>query len=196
MRFILNLTPQNAELWRERWYDGMVMNYMVAGGIWLWHVGRTYPAVSLEQDWRTYGTGAQKCTRKTSLARGIHCCPISFNSFARPASLYCDTHTHTHTHTQLTAYRMYMNYLSYQITMRMKLFTQTGNSTKCWLDIYHWDAGLSLTGRIRDTGKNFYRLIFKQEAVAAAFTAKFSSLSHSSRRTLFINIIHYITNSL
>ena len=95
MRFILNLTPQNAELWRERWYDGMVMNYMVAGGIWLWHVGRTYPAVSLEQDWRTYGTGAQKCTRKTSLARGIHCCPISFNSFARPASLYCDTHTHT-----------------------------------------------------------------------------------------------------
>ena len=32
--------------------------------------------------------------------------------------------------------------------------------------------------------KTFYNLIFKQEAVAAPVTAKFSSLSHSSRRPL------------
>jgi hypothetical protein len=34
------------------------------------------------------------------------------------------------------------------------LFTQIGSVAKCWLDIYHWGAGLAMAGRIRDIGQN------------------------------------------
>jgi len=43
-------------------------------------------------------------------------------SVARPASLYCEEYVHIYTYTYLTAYRLYMNYRCYQITMRVKHF--------------------------------------------------------------------------
>ena len=46
-----------------------------------------------------------------------------------------------------------MNYCRYQTTKR-NIFTQFGNGTKCWLEIYHWGAGLAVTGRIRGIGQN------------------------------------------
>jgi len=39
-------------------------------------------------------------------------------------------------------------------------------------------------GEHKTLDKKFYNLLFKQEAVAAPVTSKFSSLSHSSRRCL------------
>jgi hypothetical protein len=167
--------------------DGVVMNYMLAGGIWLWHAGRTYPAISLEQGWRTCGTGAQYCTRKTSLARGIHRCPIFFISFARPASLCCDEYVYIYTY--LTACRLYMNYRCYQITLRVKHFYTNRSGAKCWLDIYQWGAGLAVTGRIRDIGQNILQSSFETGSSSGPVTAKFSSLSHSSRSPLLRNIL-------
>ena len=32
--------------------------------------------------------------------------------------------------------------------------TQIGSGAKCLLDIYHWEAGLAVTGRTRDIGQN------------------------------------------
>ena len=34
------------------------------------------------------------------------------------------------------------------------IFTQIGSGGKCWGDIYHWGAGLAVTGRIIDNGQN------------------------------------------
>jgi len=33
-------------------------------------------------------------------------------------------------------------------------FLHKSSGAKCWLDIYHWGAGLTGTGRIRDIGQN------------------------------------------
>jgi hypothetical protein len=34
------------------------------------------------------------------------------------------------------------------------IFTKIGSGTICWLEIYHWGAGLVVTGSIRDIGQN------------------------------------------
>ena len=74
-----------------------------------------------------------------------------FLSFTHPESAYCEEHVHTHTHTHnLTAYRLYMNYRCYQITLQYNIFTQIRSGVKCRLDIYRWGAGLAVAGRIRD----------------------------------------------
>jgi len=39
------------------------------------------------------------------------------------------------------------------------MFTQNESGGKCLLHIYHWGAGPEVTGRIRDTGQNFYVLL-------------------------------------
>jgi hypothetical protein len=41
------------------------------------------------------------------------------------------------------------------------------------MDIYRWGPSLAVTGPIRDIGQNFYRLLFKQEAITASVTATF-----------------------
>jgi len=56
-----------------------------------------------------------------------------------------------------------MNYHCYQITLR----TQTGSREKFRLDIYHWGAGLAVTGRIRDIGQNVLLSSFQTEVAAA-----------------------------
>ena len=149
MKFILNLTSQNAELWKER-YGGMVMNYVLRGGIWLWFIGRTYSAVSLGQGWRTYSAGAQNCTRKTSLARGIQCSPIFFLFLLPDRRLYIVTNVCVracvcvcvYTHIPDCVQTVYDLPSLPNDTASETFFTQTGRNTKCWFDIYLWGAGL------------------------------------------------------
>jgi len=138
---------------------------------------------------------------KISVEPGIHCCPNLFLFLLPDQSfgivnnmcvcvcvyIYIYTqyiHTYTHTHTHIWFHRpCIMNYRCYQIIQRVKLFTQIESGAKCWLDVYHWGAGLAVAGRIRDTGQKLWNL-FKQEVVATPVASTFSSLSHSSRRSL------------
>jgi hypothetical protein len=69
----------------------------------------------LEQGWRTYGTW------KISLARGIHCCP-SFLFLLPDQPLYTVKNVCICMYVYLTAYRLNINYRSYQITLRVKPF--------------------------------------------------------------------------
>ncbi len=59
-----------------------------------------------------------------NLARSIHCCPSLF------CTLCCEEYVcvciYIYTHTYLTAYRLYMNYRCYQITLQRNIFTQIG----------------------------------------------------------------------
>ena len=57
-----------------------------------------------------------------------------------------------YTHTWLCT--DHMNNRCYHITLQRNIFTQIGSGAGCWLDIYHMDAGLAVTGRIRDIGQN------------------------------------------
>ena len=47
------------------------------------------------------------------------------------------------------------------------------SGAKCWLDIYHWGAGLAVTGPIRDIGQNVLQYSFEQEVVAAQLLPRF-----------------------
>ena len=93
------------------------------------------------------------------VARWITAVPVSFIYFAPPASPYCEQQVYTHTY--LTAHRLYMNYRWYQITLQWNIFTQISSSAKCWLDIYHWGAGLAVTGPIRHFGQSVLQSYFE-----------------------------------
>jgi len=54
------------------------------------------------------------------LAHGIHYCPNSFTSFARPASLYFEAYVYIYAY--LIAYRLYVNYRYYRIALRVQYF--------------------------------------------------------------------------
>ena len=131
-----------------------------------------------EQGWRTYGTSAQNGKRNDFLGTR-NSLLFHFLFFARPASLYCDiyiyiyiTHTHTyiyiytHTHTYIYTHKHiwlltgYMNYRSYQITLRVKHYYKIDSRSTCWLDIYHWGVGLAVNGRIHDIGQNVLQSSF------------------------------------
>ena len=53
------------------------------------------------------------------------------------------------------------------------------SGAKCWPDIYHWGAGLAVTGRIRDIGQNILKSLQTGNS-SRPVTSKFSPLSHSS----------------
>jgi hypothetical protein len=149
----------------------------------------------------------------TSLARGIHSFPNFFISFARPNSLYREeyvcmcmytyTHTHTHTHTHiyiyiyihththLTAYRLYMNYRCYQITLQWNIWTQIGSGAKCWLDIYHWGVGLAVNGRIRDIRQNVLQSSFPTESSSSHSYFHIFLLIAFLEEVFIRNIIYY-----
>jgi len=86
-----------------------------------------------------------------------------------------------HIYIYLTAQKLYMNYCCYIIILCVKHFY---TNVKCRLDIYHWGAGLAVTGRIRDNGQKPQNFLFKQEIGAAPVTSTFSSTPRSSRRPL------------
>ena len=109
---------------------------------------------NLVHGWRTSGTRVQNGTREdfpwhtafTAVPK------FFFISFVRPTSLCCEEYMYIYTY--LTAYRLYMNYRCYQITLQWNIFTQTLSGAKCLLDIYHCGAGLAVTGRMHDIGQN------------------------------------------
>jgi len=64
-----------------------------------------------------------------------------------------------------TAYRLYMNYRCYQITLQWNIFTQIGNDAKCWLGIYRLGRRPGGDWGIRDIGYEVIFFFFKQEVV-------------------------------
>jgi hypothetical protein len=106
--------------------------------------------------------------------------PVYFISFVQPASILRRIYIYIYMYP--TACKMYMNYRCYQIVLRVKQFTQIGSGAKCWLDIYHYGAGLAMTGRIRNIGQNVLQVYFQTGIEPAALTSTCSSLTHSWRR--------------
>jgi len=72
-------------------------------------------------------------------------------------SLSACTKVHFTCYSYLTAWRLYMKYRCYQITLR----TQVGSSAKFWLDINDWGADMAVTGRISDIGQNVLQCTFR-----------------------------------
>jgi hypothetical protein len=62
------------------------------------------------------------------------------------------------------------------------VFTQIGRGAKCWLDVYHWVAGLAATGRIRDIGQNVFKSFLRSSSSSSYCHIFF--VSHSSTRAL------------
>jgi len=84
---------------------------------------------------------------KISLAHTIHCCPIFFISFGRPATPYCEEYVCIYTY--LTVLTLYINYHCYQIVLQMKHFY----TTQVWSEV--------LTGYLslgRQTGGQWEKL--------------------------------------
>ena len=133
----------------------------------------------------TCGTRDQKAFGKISLTRGIHCCPIFFFLFFRPASPYCAQCVHN-TCTHLPVYRLYMNYRCYQITQEWKIFTQIGAMRRAdWVfivgaPVWRW------LGEYVTVGGTFYSLLLtgssSSNTVTATLTATVTSVSHFSTR--------------
>ena len=108
----------------------------------------------------------------------IRCSPIGYISFSRPAFPYCAEYIYIciyiyiyiQTHTPIsTVYRPHMKYRCYQIALQWNIFTQIGTDAKCWLDMFHWGAGLCLTGRIRDIGQKVLQSSFQTGSCARYF---------------------------
>ena len=69
--------------------------------------------------------------------------------------LYIYIHTHTHTHIHIWLLRNYIRInRCYHTIMRVKHFYTVVSGAKCWLDIYHRNAELTVTGRILDIGQS------------------------------------------
>jgi hypothetical protein len=102
--------------------------------------------------------------RKIFLARGIQRCTNS--SFLLPDKrLHIVPNMYIHTSDCLqTVYELPL--LPNNSTM--KQFYTNRSGAKCWLDIYRWDAGLAVTGPIRDIGQHDSHSSFEEEAVEAA----------------------------
>ena len=105
------------------------------------------------QGWQTYGTHSQNGTQK-DFHGARHSLLSQFSLISLPDQrVYILKNTCIYTHTYLTVYTLYMNYRYYQIKLQWNILTQIGSSAKCWLDIYHWGAGLEVSGSIQDIGK-------------------------------------------
>ena len=92
---------------------------------------------------------------------------------SRPESLHweenvcvcvCIYIVYRHIYTHLTVYRLYMNYLCYQLTCEWNIFRQIGSGAKCWMALYQLGAGLAVTGRTRDIGQNVLQSSFQTES--------------------------------
>jgi hypothetical protein len=72
------------------------------------------PSILLVTDCEPLARVPDLARGKISLARGIRCCPNFF--LLRPESLCCEEYVYIHIY--LIAYRLYMNYHCYQITLQ------------------------------------------------------------------------------
>ena len=140
----------------------------------------------LHQGCGSYGTLAHNVTREDPLGTAVPVVLLFFSDqhLSAVKNMCINTYTSKYTHVWLE--RLYMNYRCHQITLRVKYFLKKfGSGAKCCLDIYHW--GTCPAGDWANTWhwtKHFTVFFFKKEAVAAPFTATFSSLSHFSRSSL------------
>ena len=127
-------------------------------------IGPAGSCVYIDQGWRTCGTRAR-------LSRGIHCCPSLFCFFAQPASLYCEEYVCVcvYVYVCMCIYIYIYNCIESMHELPLlpnnmaseTLCTKIGCVANCWLDIYHWSAGLAVTGRIRDIVKNVLQSSFR-----------------------------------
>jgi hypothetical protein len=123
-----------------------------------------------------------KMTRgKFSLARRIHCCPNFLHFFPTSVSVLWRTCVYAH------AYRRYMNYRYYQITVATNELPLLPNNTAVkhfctirsgvdWIfivgaPVWRWPGQYGTLGRM------FYSLLLKRKVVAATVTAS-CSVSH------------------
>jgi hypothetical protein len=93
------------------------------------------------------------------------------------------THTHTHIHIADCLGIVYDLPLLPKNT-ESETFLHRSGAVQSVDYIYHWDASLALTEPIRDVGQNVLQFSFQKEVVVAPLTSTFSSLSHSSKRSL------------
>jgi hypothetical protein len=125
---------------------------------------------------------AKMASGKTSLARGIHCCPIF--SFARAASLYCEEcvciYIRIHVSDCLeTVYALPL--LPNSTASETFLHQPRAVRSVSWIFIIVAPAWRWL-GEYVALDSTLYSLLFKQEVVAAPVTSKLFFLSHSWRR--------------
>jgi len=125
---------------------------------------------------------------KTSLARGIHCCPIF--SFARPSSLYCQECVYIRIHisdcleTVFTLPLLPNDTASETLLQEPRAVRSVG-----WIFIIVAPAWRWLREYV-PLDDTLCSLLSKQKAVAAPVTSKLFILSHSSRRRL-LEIYNY-----
>jgi hypothetical protein len=109
-------------------------------------------AIILFQGWRTNGTRAQQVTRKDILG--------TQHSLLSPFFLFLSPDQHLYIVKNMCLYTdiwLRANYINY----RCCILTQIVSGAKCRLDIYHWGAGLAVTGRKRDTVQNVLQFSFQ-----------------------------------
>jgi hypothetical protein len=92
---------------------------------------RISPYILLVQDWRTYGTRKDFLGTRHSLLSKYDCVGIEFELSSLPNNTASGS------------------------------FLLIGRGAKSWQDIYHWGAGLAVTGRICDIGQNVLQSSFQ-----------------------------------
>jgi hypothetical protein len=78
-------------------------------------------------------------------------------SFARQVPLYCEEHVFIYTSDCVQT--VYGSLLLPNNSAMKHIYTNRSGA-KCWLVIYHWGAGLAVTGRIYDIGQNVIQYSF------------------------------------
>ena len=96
---------------------------------------------------------------KISLAGLYISVPVSFY-FLCPTSTFMLWRTYVPVHTPDAVQAVY-ELPSLSRNTAAKHFYTNRSSPKCWLDIYHWGAGLAVTGRIRDNGQKVLQSSFR-----------------------------------
>jgi len=83
---------------------------------------------------------------------------------------------------------MYMNYRCYQIIPRVKHFYTSCEHCKLLTGMYHWGAGLAVSGRIHDSGQTFCNLFSNKTSSSPSFFQIFFFIDFNEE-AFIINII-------
>ena len=168
----LNVFLGNIQIFKiyGQWQSDRTRFVMLCGHFWTFSVqrtvdkpnylctsGNTAHRLSLNhfptQDWRTYRMRAQNDTGHLLLSQ------FSLISLA-DRRLYKVKNTCIYTHIWMRRHLIRITIVT-TWHCKWKILTQIGSGVKCWLDIYNWGAGLTVTGRIRDVGQNGLKSSFQ-----------------------------------
>jgi len=136
----------------------------------------------LIQSCQTYGTHAQKGTRKGFLGTQHSLLSHFLYFFAQLAPLYCEEYVYVHISDCLDiVYEVPLvkNNTASETFLHKSGAVRSGD----WIFIIGAPAWRWL-GECVTSDKTYYSLLFKQEVAAAPFTSTFSSVSHSLREPL------------